>query len=107
MGIGHDSPGTTPPEHLRFDAARVVAQPFVPSGRIGCQQIPGGDFAITTHVGPYHTLPEAYATVFQRFMARKGFRAIGLPAIEIYHSAQVQVDVGLNHTDICLPVARI
>ena len=35
MGIGHDAPGTTPPEQLRFDAALVVPGPFAPEGQIG------------------------------------------------------------------------
>jgi AraC family transcriptional regulator len=34
MGIGHDSPATTPPEQLRFDASLRVAAPFAPEGRI-------------------------------------------------------------------------
>ena len=107
MGIGHDSPGTTAPALLRFDAARVVAQPFVSTGRIGCQQIPGGSYAVTTHVGPYSTLPEAYGAVFARAMALKGFRLIGLPTVEVYHTARVSVGMALNHTDICLAVERV
>lgn len=63
MGIGHDSPGTTHPQHLRFDAALVVASAFTPKGLIGHQVFEGGEFAITTHVGPFATLPAAYAAI--------------------------------------------
>jgi AraC family transcriptional regulator len=106
MGIGHDAPGVTPPEQLRFDAALVVARPFAPEGRIGIQNPSGGDHAIATHAGPYATLPDAYARIFPSMMSLPGYQLIGLPAIEIYHTACVNVRYHLNHTDICLSVVR-
>ncbi len=104
MGIGHDAPGTTPPEQLRFDAALVVPGPFAPEGRIAYQLLPGGPFAVTTHAGPYDTLPAAYAAIFPRLLALPGHRLVGLPAVEIYHTTRVNVRYRLNHTDLCLPV---
>jgi AraC family transcriptional regulator len=59
MGIGHDAPGTTRPEHLRFDAALVVPSAFTPKGPIGHQVFDGGEFAVTTHAGPLVTLSGA------------------------------------------------
>ena len=106
MGIGHDSPIATPPEQLRFDAALVVPGPFAPEGRVAHQLLPGGRFAITTHAGPYDTLPAAYAAIFPRLMQLANYQVIGLPAVEIYHTSKVNVQYQLNHTDICLPVAR-
>lgn len=106
MGIGHDAPVTTPPEQLRFDAALVVPGPFAPEGRIGYQFLEGGPFAVTTHAGSYETLPAAYATIFPRVMALAGYQFVGLPVVEIYHTARVNVRYQLNHTDICLSVAR-
>lgn len=105
MGIGHDAPGTTPPEQLRFDAALAVPEPFAPEGQVGYQLFPGGLFAVTTHAGPYDTLPEAYAAIFPRLFALPKHRLIGLPAVEIYHTTKVTVRHRLNHTDLCLPVA--
>lgn len=104
MGIGHDAPGTTPPERLRFDAALVVPGPFAPEGEVGHQLLPGGLFAVTTHVGPYETLPAAYGAIFPRLLALPGYRLVGLPAVEIYHTTRVNVSHRLNHTDLCLPV---
>jgi AraC family transcriptional regulator len=105
MGIGHDAPGTTPPERLRFDAALVVTGPFDPEGEIGYQLLPGGPFAVTTHAGPYETLPAAYGAIFPRLLALPGYQLVGLPAVEIYHTTRVNVRYRLNHTDLCLPVA--
>lgn len=106
LGIGHDAPVTTPVDKLRFDAALVVPDPFTPEGHIGCQQLPAGDYAVTTHVGPFATLPAAYAELFPRVMALPGYRLIGLPAVEIYQAALVDTRHRLNQTQICLPVAR-
>lgn len=107
IGIGHDAPFTTPPEQLRFDAALVVPGPFAPEGQIGYQLLAGGDFAVTTHAGSYDTLPAAYAAIFPRVMALAGYQFAGVPVVEIYHTAKVNVRYQLNHTDLCLPVARV
>lgn len=104
MGIGHDAPGTTPAGRLRFDAARVVPGPFAPEGEIAYQLLPGGPFAITTHVGAYDTLPAAYAAIFPRLLALPGYELVGLPVVEIYHATRVNVRYRLNHTDLCVPV---
>lgn len=104
MGIGHDAPGTTPPERLRFDAALVVPGPFASVGKIGHQVLTGGSFAVTTHVGPYATLPAAYGAIFQRLRSLPGYQLIGLPAVEIYHTTRVNARHRLNHTELCLPV---
>lgn len=104
MGIGHDAPSTTPAHRLRFDAALIVPAPFKPAGRIGCQTLPVGDFALTTHVGSYATLPAAYAAIFPRAVSLPGHAFVGLPAIEIYRSGKVDARLRFNETDICLPV---
>ena len=106
MGIGHDAPGVTPSEHLRFDAALVVPSAFTPRGPIGHQVFEGGEFGVTTHAGPFATLPAAYAAIFPRVIQLPKHRLIGLPAVEIYQTARVSAHLQLNVTDICLPVAR-
>lgn len=104
MGIGHDAPSITPPEALRFDAALVVAVPFEADGDVEHRVLPGGDFALTTHVGPYATLPAAYGVIMGRLLNNARWTPRGLPAVEIYHTAQVAVGAAINHTDVCLPI---
>lgn len=106
LGLGHDAPGITPPAQLRFDAALVVPGPFAPEDGVAHQVLPGGDFALTTHAGPYETLPEAYAAIFPRVLDLAGWELVGLPAVEIYHTTRVTLRDRLAHTDICLPVTR-
>jgi AraC family transcriptional regulator len=106
MGIGHDAPGATPHDKLRFDAALVVPGPFDQHGLIGYQLLPGGTHAVTTHAGPYETLGAAYARIFPRLAAFKDYVAVGLPAVEVYHAARINIRYALNHTDLCLPMRR-
>lgn len=61
---------------------------------------------MTTHAGPYETLGAAYATILQRLTNFKGYIPVGLPAVEVYHAARINVRLELNHTDICLPMRR-
>src|SRR5207247_10645901 len=66
LGIAQDAPGVTPPDKLRFDAAIVVPEAFAPDGiarSIGHQLLGPAEFAITTHIGHYRTLPQAYGTI--------------------------------------------
>jgi AraC family transcriptional regulator len=105
-GIGHDAPFATPAAKLRFDAALVVPGPFEPSGLIGYQLIPGGPHAVTSHAGPYETLGAAYAKIFPRLATFKEYDTVGLPALEVYHAARINVRLALNHTDVCLPMRR-
>ena len=105
MGIGHDAPGVTRPEHLRFDAALVVPSAFTTTGHIGHQVFEGGEFAVTTHAGPFTKLPAAYAAIFPRLTRLPKHQLIGLPAVEIYQTACVNARLQLNVVDICLPVA--
>jgi AraC family transcriptional regulator len=106
LGIGHDAPGATPPDKLRFDAALVVPGPFDQNGLIGYQLLPGGTHAVTTHAGPYETLGAAYARIFPRLSPFRDYETLGLPAVEVYHAARVNVRFALNHTDLCLPMRR-
>lgn len=106
LGIGHDAPGVTPPERLRFDAALRVPAPFAPRGRIGYQVVGGGPHAVTTHVGAYATLPDAYARVFPRVVELRGYRVVGLPCIEVYQTTVMRVRFAFNHTEICIPVEK-
>jgi AraC family transcriptional regulator len=106
MGIGHDAPSATASEQLRFDAALVVGAPF-DDGDDGVvhRVLPGGEFALTTAIGPYAALPAAYGRILERLLAHPHWVPIGLPAVEVYHTHRVAVGAALNHTDICLPIA--
>lgn len=106
LGIAHDSPATTPAARLRFDAALRVPGPFPAEGRIGHQLLPGGDFAVTTHVGPFSTLAAAYRVAFERLLAMPEVRVIGLPILEVYQETRLTPGHAMHHTDLYVPVEK-
>ncbi len=104
LGIAHDPPGITPPDRLRFDAAIGIVEPFEATGEVGCQILPGGPHGVTTHIGPYATLEQAYRAGFDRLARLRRYHLQGLPALEIYHATRINADYALNQTDVCLPL---
>ena len=104
LGIGHDAPGITPPDKLRFDAAIPVDGPIRPGHRVGHQVVPESRYAMATHVGHYATLPAAYGRLFERIAAMPTVHPAGPPAIEMYHENRIDAALLFNHTDIYLPV---
>jgi AraC family transcriptional regulator len=107
LGVGHDAPGITPPSRLRFDACLHVAGPFAPDGRVGYQLLPEGWYAVTTHVGPFTTLPDAHREAFRRAQALRGYRVIGLPVIEAYASTSLGSQSAINSTELRIPLERV
>lgn len=58
IGLCHDDPDVTPADKIRYDACATVPEDFEPAGEIGVQEIEGGEYAVTTHFGPYDKLNE-------------------------------------------------
>ena len=114
LGVAHDAPGITPPDKLRFDAAIVVPDTFAPNGSIdgsndrsiGHQVLLPAEFAVTTHIGHYRTLGQAYGTIVNRIGRLKGYSLGGLPSIEVYRTTRVDANHEMNHTEIYIPVSR-
>jgi AraC family transcriptional regulator len=106
MGIAHDAPGITEPANLRFDAGIRVPGEFRSGGRVAHQRFPGGLFAFTTSVGPFSSLPGAYAEVFGRLRSDRSLDCIGLPCLEFYRVNRVVANMAIVHTEIAVPVRR-
>ncbi|MEM7128284.1 MAG: helix-turn-helix domain-containing protein [Chloroflexota bacterium] len=105
IGIGHDDPNVTPKEKVRYDACIEVTQPFVSDGDIGYQTTLPGRYAAVTYVGPFgETMYQAYGTIFHHIQNHPKYTLIGLPAIEIYRTTQINPDYQLNQVDIYMPI---
>ena len=105
MGVGHDDPTITPVEKIRFDLCLTVPEPFRGDDEVGFQTIEGGYFAAASYIGPFGpTLEAAYYQMFNEMMQLKNIEIIGLPAIEIYRTTNINPDYAINHTEILLPV---
>lgn len=106
LGIAHDAPGLTAPENLRFDAAIRVPGEFRSGKRVGHQRFAGGLFALTSSVGPFVSLPAAYAEIFGRVRGDRSLTCVGLPCLEFYRVNRIVTDVAIVHTEIAIPVRR-
>ena len=84
FGICHDDPAVTEGARIRYDACVTVDPRFVPQGEIGVQVIPGGDYAVLTHIGPYSGLGASYAQLFGQWLPRSGRRLRPTPSFEAY-----------------------
>ena len=72
IGLCHDDPDITPPEKVRYDACVTVGEDYTPEGEIGVQMIAGGEYAVTTHFGPYDRVGETYARFFGGWLPKSG-----------------------------------
>ncbi len=56
IGICYDDPEVTPADKIRYEACVTVDNDFEAQDDVGVQTIGGGEYAVTTHVGPYSLL---------------------------------------------------
>jgi AraC family transcriptional regulator len=104
LGICHDDPEVTPPAKVRYDACLVVDEDFVPSGDIGVQAVAGGDYAMTTHIGPYEKLGSTYAEFLGQWMPRSGRELRNAPCFEVYVNDPQSTPADELLTDIHAPL---
>jgi len=105
IGLCHDDPEVTPPDKLRYDAAVSVANDFAPFADVGVQTIPGGEYAVTTHLGSYAKLGATYARLFGQWLPRSGRRAGSSPSFEMYLNSPEGNEPADLVTDIYVPLA--
>lgn len=104
LGLCHDDPEVTPPEKVRYDCCITVDEAFEPEGAIGVQTIAGGDYAVTTHHGPYATLGETYARLCGEWIPRSGRALRSLPGFEVYLNSPEDTEPEELLTDIYMPL---
>jgi AraC family transcriptional regulator len=110
FGIFHDNPRTTAPELLRYDAC----VPMLPcaeldqEGDIGRQVLPGGSWAVHTHVGSYDETGELYARLQDELVPKRGLTIDGeRPLLAIYLNDPRVTRELHRRTELCIPVVPI
>ena len=88
-------------------AAAVVGPDFEPVGDIGVQQIDGGEFAATTHFGPYNELGKTYVELLGRWLPGSGREAASRPCLEFYLNDPEGTDPEDLVTDIFVPLQPV
>jgi AraC family transcriptional regulator len=104
LGIVHDDPDITPPQKIRYDACLVINRTVEAQGDIGLQEIPGGDYALTTHRGPYDTLSTTYARLLGQWLPSSGREPCSTPGFEVYQNSPAHTAPGDLMTDIYIPL---
>jgi AraC family transcriptional regulator len=105
IGIGHDDPEVTPPDKVRYDACVTVGSGFRPVGDIGVQDVPGGEYAVLTHEGPYEKLNESYHRLLGQWLPRSGRELAAAPCFEVYVNSPENSAPEDLLTDIHAPLA--
>jgi AraC family transcriptional regulator len=104
IGVCHDDPEVTPPEKLRYDACVTVDSDFVAQDDVGVQTIGGGEYAVTTHVGPYNLLGRTYAQLLGQWLPCSGRELRSEPSLEFYLNAPESAEPQDLITDIYAPL---
>jgi AraC family transcriptional regulator len=105
LGLCHDDPEVTPPDKIRYDACVVVGDGVQPEGEVGVQEIAGGEYAVTTHEGPYEKLGETYARLCGEWLSQSGRELRSAPGFEVYRNSPQQTPPEQLLTDIHMPLA--
>ncbi|MEN6426382.1 MAG: AraC family transcriptional regulator, partial [Phycisphaerales bacterium] len=104
IGISYDDPDVTPSERIRYDACITVDDGFAARDDVGVQTIGGGEYAVTTHVGPYNLLSRTYAKLLGQWLPRSGRELRSEPSLEFYLNAPESTDPEDLITDIYAPL---
>lgn len=104
LGVCYDDPEVTPPDKIRYDACVTVDDDFAPSGDIGILIIPGGEYAVTTHFGPYQNLGQTYRRLLGQWLPRSGRELRSSPCFEEYFNSPENTAPEDLLTDIHAPL---
>ena len=105
LGRSYDDPDITPADKVRYDACVTVDADVKPSGEIGITEIPGGDYAVARHVGPYEKIGETYAALLGRWLPGSGREMADAPSLEQYWNDPESTPPEELETDICILLA--
>ena len=104
IGLCHDDPDVTPADKIRYDACCTIGDDFQPHGDIGVTLIDGGEYAMTTHFGPFEQIGDTYARLFGDWLPRSGSELRAAPCLEIYLTDPENTEPEDYVTDIFAPL---
>ncbi len=108
LGAMHDDPENTAPEKLRYDACVTLSAGQVFEGDeakgIAVQVIPGGDYALVRHKGPYEGLGEAWGKLMTEWLPSSGREPDMRPCFEVYVNDPRTTPAEELLTDIYMPL---
>ena len=105
VALFHDDPDSVPADQLRSDAAVVVTPGTPLPAGLAAQRIPAGEYASTTHIGPYEQLGDVWARFMGEWLPASGRRMSGGVSYEVYHNTPMDTPREQLRTEIRIPLA--
>jgi AraC family transcriptional regulator len=107
LGIYYDDPDVTPVAQLRAHATIALPATFAGPAPDGFEllDLPGGEYAVGVHRGPYAQLPESYRWLFGQWLPSTDREAANQPCHEIYVNDPATTAPPDLITHICVPLA--
>jgi AraC family transcriptional regulator len=109
-GIYRDNPRTTQPELLRYDACIGVVGDLDadPAAGIDRQVLPGGAFAVHTHVGPYDQMGDLFSKLHTNVVPKRGLSVDYDRSFMAIHLNDPAITREMHRrTELCIPVMPI
>lgn len=106
LGICYDDPEITPADKIRYEACLAISEEIEGEGEVGVQELAGGDYAVTTHRGPYTELHKTWTSLYGQWLPQSGYECREAPAFEVYLDYPETTPEEELRTDICVPVRK-
>ena len=109
-GFFRDNPRLTAPELLRYDACVPVNFGFDadPEAGIGRQTLPGGAYAVQTHVGSYADAGKLLSHLHREIVPKRGLSVdYDRPFVAIYLNDPTFTREVHRRTELCVPVLPV
>jgi len=109
-GYFRDNPRLTAPELLRYDACvpLVVGLAAEPEAGIATQTLPGGAYAVHTHVGAYTETGQLFSQLHREIVPKRGLSLdYERPFMAIYLNDPAVTREMHRRTELCVPVLPV
>jgi AraC family transcriptional regulator len=104
IGVAHDDPDVTPADKIRYDACITVDQAFTAEGEVGVEEVGGGEYAVTTHHGPYQNMSQTLARLCGEWLPTSGRELRSSPCLAIPRNFPHDTPADELLTDIYMPL---
>ena len=117
IAVYHDDPKSTDPARLRTDVCLAVHKPAEATGDVKVRTIPGGRYAVFTHIGPYDEVSAVYDAIYGQWVPANCTCGDDCqcgddckcalrdePLFEIYCNDPATTAPEKLKTDICIPI---
>lgn len=106
LGIAHDDPKITPPEHCRYDTCMVIPEHYPLGKEINENRLPGGQYAVIPVKHTAEAITEAWKEIFSDWLPESGYRIDQRPVFERYTGIGPGTELVPAACEICIPVTR-